>query len=69
MEDAQSAIASSVPGAGVSSRWTVYSRFSLKTLSGTHSGMLDIRGIPIVIAPVGSMTQGSIRSSNQSVTI
>ena len=38
---------------------TVKSRFSLNTLSGFQPGTCDMRGIPVVIAPVGSITQGS----------
>jgi hypothetical protein len=48
---------------------TVKSRFSLNTLSGFQPGTSDMRGIPVVIAPVGSITHGSSGVSNQSVTM
>ena len=57
------------PTAGVRSRRTVYSAVSLNTFSGTQEGSCDMRGIPGVIAPVGSITHGSLGSSNHRVTM
>src|SRR5271157_3287523 len=48
---------------------TVYSTYSLKTLTGTQAATSERCGIPVVIAPVGSITQGSSGFSNHSVTM